>query len=135
MLETFPQDVKIVFKNFPLPQHEFAGKAAIAALAAEKQGMFWEFHDLLFFNLNQLNDQVIEKIAQELNLDMEAFQESLEEPKASARISRDMLIGTEAGVDGVPSVFVNGRLVKNHTLQAIKAFVAKELATLNADGS
>ena len=135
MLETFPQDVKIVFKNFPLPQHEFATKAAVAALAAEKQGKFWEFHDLLFFNSDQLSDQTIEGLAQELDMDNEGFQESLEDPEISMRIRRDMLIATQAGVDGVPTVFVNGRLLKNHTLQGIKALVAKELASLNAHGS
>jgi protein-disulfide isomerase len=48
VLEKNPNQVKLVFKNFPLRNHKFAMEAAIAALAAEKQGKFWEFHDLLF---------------------------------------------------------------------------------------
>ena len=75
VLEKYPKEVKIVLKNFPLNSHKFAKKAAAAALAAESQGKFWEFYDLLFENYNRLNDRKIRKIAIELGLDMVKFDE------------------------------------------------------------
>ena len=59
VLEKNPDKVKLVFKNFPLRNHKFAMPAATAALAAEKQGKFWEFHDLLFKDYNRLNEQKV----------------------------------------------------------------------------
>jgi protein-disulfide isomerase len=69
VLEKYPHDVKIVFKNYPLRNHKFAMKAAIAALAAGSEGKFWEFHDELFKNYNKLNDQKIREIALGLGFD------------------------------------------------------------------
>jgi protein-disulfide isomerase len=54
VLEQYPNQVKLVYKNFPLRNHKFAKPAASAALAAGEQGKFWEFHDKLFQNYNQL---------------------------------------------------------------------------------
>ncbi|MBL7178295.1 MAG: thioredoxin domain-containing protein [Desulfobacteraceae bacterium] len=70
---------KLVFKNFPLSKHKFAMKAAAAALAANKQGKFWEFHDRLFKNYKNLNDTKIQEIAKELALDMERFNKDLKD--------------------------------------------------------
>jgi protein-disulfide isomerase len=74
VLDTYPESVRIVFKNFPLKIHKFATKAAIAAMAADSQGRFWEFHDLLFDNFGKLNDQKIKEIATELGLNQEKFE-------------------------------------------------------------
>jgi protein-disulfide isomerase len=74
VLEKNPESLKLVFKHFPLRNHKFARPAAIAALAAEKQGKFWEFHDLLFKDYNRLNEQKVKEIARQLNLDMEKFE-------------------------------------------------------------
>ena len=66
VLEKYPKQVKLVFKNFPLRNHRYAKKAATAALAANRQGKFWEFHDRLMENATRLNDKKIEDIAKEL---------------------------------------------------------------------
>jgi len=73
VLDKYPKEVKLVFKNFPLSKHKFARKAATAALAAKAQGRFWEFHDELFENHRNLNDVKIQEIAKELGLDLERF--------------------------------------------------------------
>jgi protein-disulfide isomerase len=73
VLEQYPEDVKMIFKNYPLAYHAFAKKAAIAAAAAQKQGKFWEYHDRLFKNYERLDDQKFREIARELNLDLEKF--------------------------------------------------------------
>ena len=80
VLEKYPNEVKMVYKNFPLRNHRFARPAAIAALAAERQGKFWEFHDLLFENYNRLSAEKIQEIARELNLDMDKFEQDQKDP-------------------------------------------------------
>jgi protein-disulfide isomerase len=73
LLKKYPDKVNLVFKNFPIRSHKFAVKAAAAALAADRQEKFWEFHDMLFENYNRLNDQKIQEIAGLLGLDETEF--------------------------------------------------------------
>ena len=103
-------------------------KAAIAALAADKQGNFWEFHDLLSFHSDLLNEQAIGEIALELDLDIKQFRKDLDDPRILSKIRTDTLDGSKLGVGGVPAVFINGRLLKNGTLENLKAQVEKGLA-------
>jgi protein-disulfide isomerase len=130
VLEKYPDDVKIVFKNFPLRNHKFAMKAATAALAAESQGKFWEFHDLLFKNYNKLNDQKIREIALELGLDQTEFEKKMKDPKITAMIRQDVREGAQAGVRGTPTIFINGRRLKDRSLKGFQAAIDKELQKL-----
>ena len=123
VLEKYPDDVKIVFKNFPLRNHKFANKSATAALAAESQGKFWEFHDLLFKNYNRLNDQKIDEIALGLGLDQAEFQKKIKDPKIAAMIRQDVQEGRQAGVRGTPTVFINGRRLNDRSLKGFQAGV------------
>lgn len=132
VLEKNPKDVKLVYKNFPLRNHKFARPAAIAALAAGKQGKFWEFHDLLFKDYNRLNEQKFQEIARELNLDMEKFEKDQKNPEILALISRDMSEGGRVGVRGTPTLFVNGRLLKNRSLAGFQDMIDKEVKKANA---
>ncbi len=132
VLEKNPKDVKLVYKNFPLRNHKFARPAAIAALAAGKQGKFWEFHDLLFKDYNRLNEQKFQEIARELNLDMEKFEKDQKDPEILALISRDMSEGGRVGVRGTPTLFVNGRLLKNRSLAGFQDMIDKEVKKANA---
>lgn len=127
MLDTYPESVRIVFKNFPLKIHKFATKAAIAAMAANSQGRFWEFHDLLFDNFGQLNDQKIKKIATELGLNQEKFENEKKNLKILAKVRQDFQDGRKAGVRGTPTIFVNGKKLKNRTLEGFKVLIDKEL--------
>ena len=127
MLEKYPKEVRLVFKNFPLRNHKFAGKAAIAALAAHMQGKFWEFHDRLFSNYNRLSDQKIREIAHEQALNEKEFEEHMKDPKILARIRQDIRDGAGAGVKGIPTIFINGRLLRNRTLEGFQAVIDKEL--------
>ena len=128
MLEKYPNDVKLVIKHFPLQIHDYARKAAIAALAAGKQGKFWEFHEKLFANQKDLNDTKVEAIAGELGLDMEKFKKDLQDPAIASIIDRDMNDGLKANVQGTPSIFINGKLLnqRNYLLQAIEAALKKK---------
>ncbi len=128
MPEKYPNDVKLVIKHFPLSIHDYARKAAIAALAAGKQGKFWEFHEKLFANQKDLNDTKVEAIAGELGLDMEKFKKDLQDPAIASVIDRDMNDGLKANVQGTPSIFINGKLLnqRNYLLQAIEAALKKK---------
>ena len=130
VLEKYPQDVKVVFKNFPLRNHKFAMKASVAALAAESQGKFWEFHDLLFKNYNKLNDQKIRDISIELGLDQTQFDKMMKDPGTTARIRQDVRDGAQAGVRGTPTIFINGRRLKDRSLKGFQTAIDKELQKL-----
>ena len=125
VLEKNPNQVKLVFNNFPIRNHKFAMPAAIAALAAEKQGKFWEFHDLLFKDYNRLNEQKVKEIAQQLKLDMEKFEKDRKDPRISAIINRDLAEGNRAGVRGTPTIFINGRLLRNRSMAGFQELIEK----------
>lgn len=127
VLKKNPEKVKLVFKNFPLRNHKFAAKAARAVMAAGTQGKFWQFHDRLFENYNRLNDKKINDIALELKLDQAEFEKRMQSSQMRSRIEGDILDGTRAGVNSTPTVFVNGRQLKNRTLIGFQDLIDKEL--------
>ena len=130
VLEKYPQDVKVVFKNFPLRNHKFAMKAAVAALAAGDQGKFWEFHDLLFKNYNKLSDQKIQEIAQAVGLNMEEYEKKKKDPAIERKVRRDFSEGRQAGVRGTPSIFVNGIRLRDRSLKGFETAIDKQLEKL-----
>ena len=127
LLEQYPGQVKIVFKHFPLRNHAFAYKAAQATIAAQKQGKFWPFHDLLFKKYKQINDARIVEIRNILNLDIPKFESEMKAPHTSARINGDVADGQEAGVRGTPTVFINGVLLRNKSPSGFRQGIAKAL--------
>lgn len=126
VLEKYPHDVKYVFKHFPLNNHKFARPAAVAALAAERQGKFWEFHDKLYESYNRLNQQKIKDISRELNLDAVRFEKDLKDSRFEAMINSDRSEGYRAGVTGTPAVFINGKLLRNRRLTDFQTAIEKE---------
>jgi protein-disulfide isomerase len=101
-------DVRIVYKQFPLPFHNNADLAAQASLAAHAQGMFWEMHDMLYANQQQLARTDLEGYAEELGLDMERFRYALDSGIYEQTIKDEIAEGQKFGVQGTPSWFVNG---------------------------
>jgi len=129
-----PETVKLVFKNFPLRSHQYAVKAATAALAAERVGKFWEFHDQLFANYNQLNDSKINEIATTLGLDMQQFEQNMRDPAIAGQIRTDFQDGINAGVRGTPSLFVNGKMLRDRSPEGFQAAIDEALAKRRASG-
>ena len=127
MLEQYPQDVKLIFKNYPLTYHAFSRKAALAAAAAHRQGRFWEYHDRIFENYQHLDDQKFREIARDLNLDMEKFEKDMNDPATILRVDKDVQLGHIVGVKGTPTIFINGSITKARTLEDFQAIVVKEL--------
>ncbi len=132
VLKKYPQSVKLVFKNFPLRNHRFAAKAAAAALAANRQGKFWEFYDELFKNYNRLSDKKISEIARKLRLNEAQFKRDRKDPLILAKIRKDYQEGMKLGVKGIPTVFVNGRRVRSRSVQGFQAIIERELKKLKA---
>jgi protein-disulfide isomerase len=119
--------VKLIFLSFPLRNHRFAKKAAIAAFAAKKQGKFWEYHDRLFLNLKSLNDQKFLQIARELGLDLDRFVKDMNDLKIVARINQDIRLGGYLGVRATPTVLINGSVSRARTPEALQSDVEREL--------
>lgn len=128
VLEKYPYKVKVVFKNYPLPQHRYAGLAAAAALAAGRQEKFSEFHRALFQEQAQLNVARIDEIAERLELDMRKFREDVNDPGIKELIVRDVNETRLAGVRSTPTVFVNGKRLKDRSLEGFSAAIDSELA-------
>lgn len=127
VLEKNPETVKIVFKNFPIRSHKFSVPAALAALAADRQGKFWEFHNELFKNYNRLNEAKIQEIADKLKLDNGQFEKDRKDPLLLEKIRHDYNEGIRAGIRSVPTVFVNGRTLKDRSLNGLQTLIDKEL--------
>ena len=127
LLIKYPDDVKLVYKNFPIRSHKYAVNAAMAALAAGRQEKFWEFHDELYKNYNRLNDQKIQEIVRQLNLDEAKFTEEKKNPVISARIRQDYEEGIRLGIRGTPTVFINGKKLRDRSLKSMEKAIEKEL--------
>ena len=101
---------EVVFRYFPLREiHPHAQAAAEAAEAAAHQDRFWEMHDLLFRNQMRLEADDLRRFAERLGLDLVRFETNLADAAVKARIERDIETGVESGVDGTPSLFIDGR--------------------------
>ena len=136
----YAKDVRIVFKQFPLPMHKDADRGAQATLAAGAQGKFWEMHDKLFANAKAMTEADVIKYAEEIGLDVEAFKADLTSGKFAAKVKADMDQGKQFGVRGTPSFFINGAWQRGapRTIDALKQIVdaqKKEAEELIAAGS
>lgn len=105
----YAKDLRIVFKQFPLPMHKDAQMGSEASLAAGEQGKFWEMHDILFKNQKAMTRQDVEKYAAELKLDMDKFKAALDKGTYKTQVTADMDMGKQFGVRGTPSFFINGK--------------------------
>jgi protein-disulfide isomerase len=128
VFETYPKVVKLAIKNFPLPNHKFARQAAVAALAANRQGKFWEFHHELYKNYNRLDPEKIREIAQQVGLDTVRLEQDMKAPEIEAMVESDLREGKNAGVRGIPTIFINGRLLRDRSFAGFQAAIEKELA-------
>jgi protein-disulfide isomerase len=101
---------ELVFRQFPLGDiHPHAEAAAAMSEAAARQGRFWEMHDLLFSDQRHLEDADLRHDAERLGLDLTRVEADLLDPAIAARVERDVASGARSGVDGTPSLFIDGR--------------------------
>jgi len=119
----FGDKVAFVFKDFPLPMHANAQKAAEAARCAGAQGRFWDFHDLLFKNGRKFEVVQLKEQARTLGLDEARFNQCLDSSEQGAAVQEDLTLAQRLGLTGTPSLFINGHFlsgaVKYTTLREI----------------
>ncbi len=132
ILKAYPQEVKVVYKQFPLQMHPFSMSASLAAMAANRQGKFWPMHDKIFESYQSVNEAKLSGFAKELGLDMAKFDKDIADPKLKEQVLRDRQEGIAAGVRGTPTLFVNGRQVRDRSFEGLKALVDGELQRLKA---
>ncbi len=111
VIKAYPGKIKLAFRHNPLPFHQQAKPAAKAAMAAHKQGKFWEMHDKLFENQTALKDENYKKWAKELKLDMKKFEKDFKDAASDKVIDEDMTFAQSNGAGGTPSFFINGVLL------------------------
>jgi len=109
-----------------LQKHALAGPAAIAALAAQEQGKFWQYHDLLFAE-TKLTPDSFGKIAKKLGLDLDRFNKDRESPALQEKLSKDMAEANTLGINGTPAVFVNGRKLNERSVEELQRLIDETL--------
>ena len=108
--EKYPDKIKFVYKHFPLSFHSNAKAAAASAIAAQKQGKFWEYRYALAPHSRELSDSTYLAIAKEIGLDVAKFQKDMVLDSAmEARIDKDFQLGVKVGVQGTPNFYINGK--------------------------
>ncbi len=123
ILKAYPNDVKFVYKNYPLPFHKQAMPAAKAAIAAGKQGKFWEMHDKIFSDYRNMNQTLFEKWAGEIGIDVEQFKSDMESPQTTALITEEMKQAQKVGVRGTPTFFINGKKPSGRSFELYKQII------------
>jgi len=129
LVQKYGADVKWVFRNFPLPQHEHSAAAAAAGVWAASQNKFWEVADWFFGHQEQLGDEGFKLAAKAAGLDPTALLAATTDPQYVAKVEADKAEGTALKLGGTPSIFINGRqLVLPPTLELLSWTVEDELA-------
>ena len=130
MVLRYPEDVRLVFKQFPLPMHAHAEPAARATVAAGAQGKFWEMHDALFADRTKLGDEALVAHAKDLGLDMTRFAKDFAAPETLARVQAETNEGRVVEVQSTPTFFINGRKITGaKDADALALLIDEEIAT------
>ena len=128
VMKAYPKDVKLIFKQFPLDSHSQAAGAALAAIAAQRQGKFWEMHDAMFAHRNDLSRPALFAIASGVGLDMKRFTADISSPEVKRVVTRDQEDGEKAGVEGTPTLYIDGRRYNGSLdLEALRKVLDGEL--------
>jgi protein-disulfide isomerase len=128
VMAAYPNDIKLIYKQFPLSMHPHAELSAEASLAAREQGKFWEMYEVLFKNFRQLSRANILAWAKELGLNVDKFKADLDSGKYKKEVEKDLADGEAAGVYGTPAFYINGKQYNGEvSLAALKPILAAEL--------
>jgi protein-disulfide isomerase len=128
----YPNDVRIFFRHNPLPFHPKAPLAAEAAVAADQQGKFWQMHDKMFANQQNIERADLEKYAGEIGLDMNKFKQALDSGSGKAKVQQDLALASQIGVQGTPNFYINGRNLQGaQPYEEFKKVIDDEIARAN----
>jgi protein-disulfide isomerase len=131
--DEYGDQVQLVFKQFPLANlHPNAPKAAEASLCAHELGGFWEIHDQMFEDQDNLAVSQVKEMAERLGLDREAFDTCLDGGRYVQQVQEEMSRGRSVGVTGTPALFLNGIPVQGGAVgfEALAEMIDKELARI-----
>jgi protein-disulfide isomerase len=129
----YPEEIRWVFKDFPMAGHKWARKAAEAAHCAGDQGKFWEYQDRLFSGSEELAPEQLKQRARELGLRGDEFDRCLDGGKYQGDVEKDVQEGKKAGLSTTPSFVINGRLIPGGPpLERFKEIIEEELGKVRA---
>jgi predicted DsbA family dithiol-disulfide isomerase len=128
VVRNYPDQVRIVFKHFPLPGHPQSTKAAEAALCAGEQNRFWEMQRLLFVEQSSLSSEAFAEVAARGGLDVAEFEVCYESRRHTRDWQADKSEGAALGVSSTPTLFINGRMIAGaRTYEVLRQIVDEEI--------
>jgi protein-disulfide isomerase len=128
VVKAYGDKVQLYYRDYPLPFHQRAEPAAVAARCAEAQGKFWPYHDKLMAS-TKLDDESLKSLAVEAGVDAAKFDECVAKNPYKDAIAKDVADGEKAGVNGTPAFFINGRLIDGaQPFEKFKEVIDEELA-------
>jgi predicted DsbA family dithiol-disulfide isomerase len=125
LLEKYSKEVNLVIKHYPLRSHKYARQAAIAALAADKQGKYAEL-TRIFYQKKNLNDETVKQYAAEIGMDVKQLENDKSDPALQQIILQDINAARRVQVRGVPALYINGKVVKNRSPMAMGQMIEAE---------
>lgn len=127
LMKKYPNDIKFVYKHFPLSFHANAPAAAAASIAAQNQGKFWEFRYALAPHFRDLTQETFEKVAKEIGLDMEKFKKDMVLDSAKQkRINEEFQLGVKVGVQGTPNFYINGKRQDRFSVELVEKMLQEK---------
>ncbi len=123
--------IRFVFKFYPLPGHQHAEIAARAGIAAMNQNKFWEMHHLMFQNQQHLEQTDLDSYAKSLGIEVSRLHADMQANATTERIAKDKKLGEDLQIGGTPTIFINGRLFDGH--EDMKDWITLELATAGVE--
>ena len=127
-MAAYPGKIRFVVRDFPLESiHENAYRAALAAGAANAQGKFFEYTEILYKNQDALDDESLKKYAADLGLNVKQFELDFNSEKTAAEVRKDMADGESYGINSTPTIFVNGVKVRDLSADGFKAAIDRPL--------
>lgn len=127
LMKKYPNDIKFVYKHFPLSFHANAPAAAAASIAAQNQGKFWEFRYALAPHFRDLTQETFEKVAKEVGLDMEKFKKDMVLDSAKQkRINEEFQLGVKVGVQGTPNFYINGKRQDRFSVELVEKMLQEK---------
>jgi protein-disulfide isomerase len=134
VLAAYPNDLALVFINFPLSFHENALPAAEAFLAAARQGKAWEMHDQMYAHQQALSDADLDQYAEVIGLDLAQFDADRASPEIANQVAQDKAFANSLGVDSTPTFAIKCHwLVGNQPFSAFQQLIDEELTPLARD--
>lgn len=131
LMKKYPNDVKLVIKNFPLSFHKQAKKAAKYALAADKQGKYYEMYKKIMANFRQLksNEDLPVQYAAELGMDVDKLKQDINDPAIAQQIETEINQLKNSGIPrlSVPKFLINGKEPQGRSLEVFSALIDAEL--------